>query len=387
MDTGKKRLRYLLYRLHHKTASAAEIEELQQLLESGGMEDALEDLWKDVPAGTPFFSEDTSDAMLKNILHKETNPRPAVHKKAPLLAMAAVVLLTVAAWWYLAASFEKQSARKLPLAAAAVIQPGGDRAVLTLADGSTLVLDSMNNGALAQQGNIRVVKQNGLLAFNRRGSGEAGAAAGFNTLTTPRGGQYMLLMEDGTRVWLNAASSLRFPAVFEGKERKVELKGEAYFEVAPNAAQPFKVAVRGMEVQVLGTHFNVMAYTDEAAVQTTLLEGAVKIHTAGQARLLHPGQQAQLAQTGDIRVVNDVDLEQVIAWKTGLFQFNRADLHQVMRQVARWYDVDIRYEGYIPQREFGGKISRSSSIADVLKILELSKVHFRIEGKTIVVLP
>jgi ferric-dicitrate binding protein FerR (iron transport regulator) len=188
-------------------------------------------------------------------------------------------------------------------------------------------------------------------------------------------------------VWLNAASGIRYPAAFTGRDRVVELTGEAYFEVAQMPSKPFKVILNNMEVQVLGTSFNIMAYGDEAVTKTTLLDGAVKIRAGGQEMKLLPGQQAQLQQSGEITVNENVDVDEIVAWKNGYFQFNHEKTAGVMRQIARWYDVDISYRGNIPDREFGGKLARSSSIDEVIRVLELSKIHVKIENKKIIVMP
>lgn len=268
------------------------------------------------------------------------------------------------------------------------VVPGGNKAMLTLADGSQITLDSAGNGAIASQGNMQVIKlNNGQLAYNALNSAKDARVTTYNTLSTPRGGQFQIILPDGTKVWLNAASSLRYPTSFAGKDRKVQLTGEAYFEVAKMNGMPFSVGVKDMEVQVLGTHFNVMAYHDETSIRTTLLEGAVRISHHARLTDLHPGQQARLQASGEMRVLDDVDVEETVAWKNGYFQFNRESIAGVMRQISRWYDADIAYEGKLPEREFGGKIARNSSIDDVLKILELSNVHFRVEGKKIVVIP
>lgn len=268
------------------------------------------------------------------------------------------------------------------------VVPGGNKAVLTLGDGSQITLDSAGSGAIASQGNMQVIKlSGGQLAYNAVNGPKDARIVSYNTLSTPRGGQFQIILPDGTKVWLNAASSLRYPTTFAGTEREVQLIGEAYFEVAKMNGMPFSVKVKDMEVQVLGTHFNVMAYQDETSIRTTLLEGAVRISHDAQLTSLHPGQQAQLRSTGEMKVLDDVDVEGIVAWKNGYFQFNRESLAGIMRQVSRWYDADIEYEGKVPQRQFGGKIARNSSIDEVLKILELSNVHFRIEGKKITILP
>ena len=270
------------------------------------------------------------------------------------------------------------------------VEPGGNKAVLTLSDGSQVVLDSTMDGVVSMQGNSKVLKlSNGQLAYKTATSSKLAAASQpvYNMISTPRGGQYQLMLADGTKVWLNASSSLRYPVAFSGKERNVELTGEGYFEVAKNESMPFKVKVNRMEVDVLGTHFNVNAYADESSIKTTLLEGAVKVINEHSANILSPGEQAQLNKDGQVHVTSQVDLDGVVAWKDGYFQFNQSDLKSIMRQISRWYDVDIRYEGDVPDRKFGGDISRTSNISEVLKILDISQVHFRIEGKTLILTP
>ena len=266
------------------------------------------------------------------------------------------------------------------------VSPGGNKAILTLSDGSTIILDDSKNGQVAQQGGTRIAKlTGGQLVYNAIDNKPAEVV--FNLLTTPRGGQFKLTLPDGSEVWLNAASSIKYPTAFTGNDRKVEITGEVYFEIVHNATKPFKVSVNGMMVKVLGTHFNINAYNDEASVKTTLLEGSVSLTKSDAIVTLKPGQQAQVRNASDIKVVNNVDVDQIVAWKNGYFSFNRARIQTVMRQIARWYNVDISYEGKVPERQFGGKIDRNSNISEVLKILEESKVHFRIDEKKIIVSP
>ena len=307
-----------------------------------------------------------------------------------IAAAAAIILLTGAgAYWWLS------QAPKPDLATTNKyikndIAPGGNRAVLTLADGTSIVLDSAHNGILTQQGNAAVVKQrNGQLAYQTAASYKLQAASQpvYNALATPRGGQYQLVLPDGTKVWLNAASSIRYPTAFAGKERKIEMTGEAYFEVAVNAGMPFIVKANGQEVKVLGTQFNVNAYEDEAMVKTTLLEGAVQVTKDAATTLLKPGQQCSLTKSGTMTVTDDVDPEDAVAWKNGMFSFKSADIRTIMRQIARWYDVDIVYNKDI-QGRFNAEIPRNIYASDVLKALELTrKVKFGIDGKKIIVMP
>lgn len=274
------------------------------------------------------------------------------------------------------------------------VSPGGDKAILILGDGSKVVLDNTQNGTLSQQGNSKVLKIDaGKLVYNAATAINNGRPKIlYNTISTPRGGQYQVTLPDGTKVWLNASSSLRFPTMFiAGKERVVELNGgEAYFEVSKNAAMPFKVKMNKMEIQVLGTHFNVMAYGNEHAIQTTLLEGSVKINTSSDNKsvALRPGQQADLSNRGDIAVLQNIDVDLAVAWKNGFTAFRKANIVTIMRQVERWYDVDVVYEGGdVSARTFTGKISRNANLSDLLRLLEVSKIHFKIEGRKITVLP
>ncbi|WP_183565218.1 FecR family protein [Mucilaginibacter sp. SP1R1] len=267
------------------------------------------------------------------------------------------------------------------------VKPGGDKAILTLSDGSRIVLNSARNGTIAQQGNAQIMKlADGHIAYNKTSANAA--APVYNTMTTPRGGKYDLLLSDGTKVWLNAASSITYPIAFTGTERRVTITGEAYFEVAKNKKMPFKVNVNGQEeVQVLGTHFNIMAYDDEAAVKTTLLEGSVKIVKNNITGMLKPGQQAQLTAAGKLSIVDDADITEVMAWKNGQTLFVNQDIKSIMRQVSRWYDIDVQYQGDVPARLFTGGISRESNLSVLLKILELNHIHFKVTDKNIIVTP
>jgi ferric-dicitrate binding protein FerR (iron transport regulator) len=266
------------------------------------------------------------------------------------------------------------------------VAPGGNKAILTLANGSKIILSNAKNGALTQQGNTKVVKlDDGKLAYQPDKT-NAPIAVEYNTVSTPRGGQYQLTLSDGSKVWLNAESAITFPTSFTGKERKVSIKGEAYFEVAHDASKPFQVTVNGMEVQVLGTHFNINAYNDEGEMKTTLLEGAVKVSKVSVSKLIIPGEQAVVSLTEPIIVVQQADVDEAVAWKNGLFHFDNADLQQVMRQLSRWYDVDVVYIGTIPKREFAGEMQRDLRLSQVLELLEKNEVNFKIQGKKIMVL-
>ena len=265
------------------------------------------------------------------------------------------------------------------------VSPGGDKATLTLADGSTIVLDEAQNGTIVQQGNSKVIKLGGKLSYDQINKNPKEIV--YNTISTPNGGQYQLELPDGSQVWLNATSSIHFPTAFVGKQRRIEITGEAYFEIAKDRDMPFIVAVNKAEVQVLGTHFNINAYNDEADIKTTLLEGSVKFVNATTINFLKPGQQSQLTKNGIVKVVSDVNTEEVVAWKNGVFAFENASIETVMRQLSRWYDVEIEYHGKTDDL-FIAEMPRNIKLSDALKALELTgKVKFEIDGRKIVVMP
>src|SRR6188768_299504 len=268
------------------------------------------------------------------------------------------------------------------------ILPGGNKAVLSLSNRSDINLENVSNGTIFQEGDTKISKLNdGQLVYNTLE--EKPTQVLYNTVTTPRGGQYQLLLSDGSKVWLNSASSIRFPVSFIGDTRKVEVSGEAYFEVAKNPSMPFKVAVAEKnEIEVLGTHFNINSYEDDGSIKTTLLEGSVKVTSlkTGESKLITPGEQAQLNINGQI-AISKADPDKVIAWKNGYFNFDGADTRTVMQFVSRWYDVDVVYEGEVPKREFGGEIEKNLKLSQMLTILEKNDLQFKLEGKKLVVLP
>lgn len=264
------------------------------------------------------------------------------------------------------------------------LAPGGNKAILTLANGAKINVGAIQNGALTAQPGTQIIKQNGQLAYEVSADSNS-TKISYNTLTTPKGGQYHLILADGTNVWLNAASSLKYPTAFTGSERVVELTGEAYFEVVHNSKQPFKVKTANQTIQDISTQFNVNAYDDEEASATTLVEGSIKIYDAKRAMLIKPGQQYLLKSNSIAEVKSDVDIDEIVAWKNGMFQFDNADIKTIMRQISRWYNVDIEYQGQIPSSTYHGRISRNSNASAILKILQLSGINFTIEGRKIIV--
>ena len=268
------------------------------------------------------------------------------------------------------------------------VAPGNNKAILTLDDGSKIDLDDAKTGILASESNIDIKKT---------GDGQLEYTAGaqnvktvkYNILSTPMGGEYQLVLPDGSKVWLNSGSTLRFPTAFIGSERIVELKGEAYFDIAKNPKMPFLVRTNNaMDIKVLGTQFNVMAYDDEKNINTTLVEGSVEVLKGSEKTNLKPGQEAILNRgSGNIKVAQ-ADLEQAIAWKNGYFIFYNENIESIMRKVSRWYNVDIVYQGNLNNKDFVGTISRNKNVSELLKMLELTgAIHFSIDGRRITVMP
>ena len=267
------------------------------------------------------------------------------------------------------------------------IPPGGDKAVLTISDGSTIALDSLPDGYVMQEGNAKITKaSNGDLKYSI--SSEMGGAILFNTVTTPRGGQFQVILSDGSRIKLNSASSVTYPVSFVGPERSVTITGEAFFEVAANQKVPFKVRVYDMEVEVQGTQFNINAYLDEPGITTTLLNGSLKLTKNSKSHTLRNEQQGIFDNQGNFSLENNVDANETSAWKNGKFQFNNSNLPAVLRQLARWYNVEIVYETGIPQNQpVYGEIRRNAPFSEVVKLLEKSEVHCKIKGNKLVILP
>ncbi|RFM32280.1 FecR family protein [Chitinophaga silvisoli] len=327
-----------------------------------------------VPASPAFLS-----SLEERLQHKK-----AVVRKMPILrraaAAAAIILLGTTAWYV----FKPQRRSIPPIVAAKVndVQPGKNGAVLTLANGQVIALDSTGNGVIANQNGTTVTLQNGSLRYNA----EKAAATSYNMIRTPNARQFKLVLPDGTTVWLNAGSSLKYPTAFNGRERIVTISGEAFFDVAKDAEHPFVVEVADqLKVQVLGTQFNLNAYTDEKQINATLIQGSIRVNKGASAVVLQPGQQAQV--NDGITVNSHINTAQVTAWKDGVFNFDDLGVEAVMRQLARWYDIEVVYEQGIPGTRFYGEIGRNLSLAQVLEGLKLSGVHFKIEGKRLIVLP
>ena len=338
------------------------------------------------------ISDTTSQRMLEK-LQKATraatgnpNPGPRITRLRPRATWyaAAAILVIIASIYLLTPQTQKTTTEAPSLIAD--IQPGANKATLTLAGGKTIVLDSTSVGELAVQGNTTITRNaDGQITYNAANTGAETALQ--NTLTTPRGGQYRLVLPDGTRVWVNAASSITYPTAFKNKERKVSIKGEAFFDIAQNKNQPFIVEVNnGPEIQVLGTQFNINAYTDEPSTRTTLIAGSVKVKYDNQSLVLKPNQQAATS-TKNLILEPQPNIDEVLAWKYGSFLFDKAPLDVVMRQLSRWYDVDVVYTSGIPAIRFEGEMKRDLNLSEVLNILRKLEVHCKMDGRRLIVLP
>lgn len=324
--------------------------------------------------------QESTDALLLQINKTDgRNYRPA-------LAIAASLLIFLTSALFFVFHKQQQQLQTVKKSLKTDITPGGNRALLTLSNGSTVILTGAKNGKIANQAGVIINKTaDGLIKYDNPISNSMSQTTVYNTVTTPRGGQYQLVLSDGTKVWLNSASSIKYPVEYTNNERRVELTGEAYFEVAHDVDKPFRVMSKGQTVEVLGTHFNVNAYNDEDIVKTTLLQGSVKVITDTKSSIVKPGEQARL-KDGNIRLA-EVNADEAVAWKNGFFYFDDNNIQEVMKQLARWYDVDVKYDGQPSDRLFSGEISRNVNASQILDILSFKKVHYRIHGKTITLTP
>lgn len=365
--------------------SEEEVKEFRRLLatEDPQIPEAIHQMLLDkeikglAPAGREQF-------LLERILSETSRSQEAPVRKIYRLKWVAAALLFLAAGaaWYGIAHQRRDLSTAAPRSAARQdIAPGHNGAILTLSNGKEIILDSAGNGQVASDGQVKVLKKEGEISYE----GKA-AEIVYNNVSTPRGRQWQLTLSDGTKVWLNAESSIRYPVNFTGNERVVEITGEAYFEVTRNETNPFIVKTPEQEVKVLGTHFDVNAYGDEPVFRTTLLEGSVKVTTGGHSAVIRPGEQAINNYTAGELKVQKTDVNDVLAWINGRFKFDHSDIRTVMRQLARWYDVEVEYQGHLPDYEFAGGTFRSNNLSEVLHVLELSGVHFKMEGRKIIVM-
>ncbi len=394
-----QRIQYLIERYYNNIASNEETEELFALLRHGDKDGAILSLLEKISDHTgqqkEGYDPEYWDPMIQTILEQnkfqmaEKGAARSLFTWKKWVAAASILLIAGAAGYWLVL----RHAVKAPDAGMLVqttggydVRPGANGAILTLATGDKVVLNGADNKVLPQQGTSKLTDRDGQILYHQEGKTTEEMI--YNTMSTPMGRQYQLVLADGSKVWLNAGSSIRYPVSFSGIERRVAITGEAYFEVAKNAGMPFKVQISDKaEVEVLGTHFNINAYTDEASINTTLLEGSVRIKAFDKMQLLAPGEQVQM-QGQNIRLVKNADIQQAVAWKDGLFSFTDASLETVMRQLSRWYNVEVEYAGPVPARKFNGEIGRTLTLSQVLKGLTKAHVKYKIEnGSKITILP
>jgi len=400
-----ERIQYLWQQFIAKKASDAEVDELLKHIASDeGREQHLAYLEElaEKTEEMPGYDRQSWQYLVDAALHsskkrarilemEDTAAKPAHHINFQYyrwLGYVAVFLLFFGAVKYIWISNKDKKVKEVAvrtIPGQSDVSPGMSGAVLTLADGTTVVLDSMGNGVIANQNGTKVVMKDGMVLYDAKDA----AQVSYNTISTPNGRQFQLVLPDGSKVWLNAASSIRYPTAFTGKERKVEVTGETYFEVARYSGMVFKVSInRETEIEVLGTSFNINAYSEESSINTTLLEGSLKINTKNQTKMLTPRQQLQVYKTGELNLTKNSDLQQVIAWKNGVFNFQDMKLEEVMRQISRWYNVEIVYGKNIPAIEFFGEMGRDLQLSQVLKGLEGMGLTFEIKnGNRLLVMP
>ncbi|QJB36910.1 FecR domain-containing protein [Chitinophaga oryzae] len=382
---AKEYYRFLLQRYYAGVAAPAEEAEL--FAELGKQADdeewvaMLNELHAHTPAD-PHYHPAEYEPLLQRILQQEpaARVRRLSRVRRWVAAAAVIVLLTAAGGYWLLHT--RQAAPAGPVVAAADVQPGKNGAVLTLANGQQVVLDNREDGLISSAQGTQVILKNGQVEYQPSGTGEAVA----NTLHTPRGRKFRMQLPDGTLVWLNAASALTFPTAFTGTERKVELTGEAYFEVAKGKT-PFVVALSNQaSVTVLGTHFNISSYADDPGISTTLLEGAVRVDIPEYPSVLKPGQQLLFnKQAGTVALNRQVDTAAVMAWKNGILNFQDKKLTAVIAMIGRWYDIEVTYAGTPPDITFVGEIGSDVNLSSVLNFLKESGVAFRLENRTLII--
>lgn len=391
----ESRLEYLLDKFMQSSCTGTEEEELMSLLSNSENKDQVKLLIAKVVESTEAdmeMLETSASSILQSILERGRAPEIRLEETRRSIPMwtkvaAAVLILFIAGAMYWQNDRKNEMPRQTMEVAAKAsepVVPGGNHALLKLANGKIIVLDKIGDGTITY-GDIQIRKTNGVLDFTVA-SAEEDAPITYNILSTPRGGQYQCLLPDGTQAWLNAESTLRFPSSFKGAAtREVEMTGEIYFEVKSDKQKPFLTKVGTMSVQVLGTHFNLNAYKEEQTIKTSLLEGSIKVNSGGVSQLLKPGQQGIVnVRNGEMKITNP-DMVEVVAWKNGLFHFDGADIYTIMGQIGRWYDVEVEFSGEMEPRIFAGKISRNAELEEVLKILELSNVKFTLTGRKIIV--
>jgi transmembrane sensor len=377
----------LLDKYRKNEISAGELSEFTEAVNTGVYDETVKaSVLDSLESGEQQWDKTRQQVVFGEILRQieaEAPVRRFMPEKRRWLAAAAAVLVILTIGWYTVNRLKTGQVHENPVVVQDVAA-GRAGAVLMLANGNKIVLDTAGNGTVASQAGVDIVLNNGALAYGQSRSDEAGAEA-LNTVLTPRGRQFSIVLPDGSKVWINAESSLRFPVHFSGKERQVQLTGEAYFEVAENPSKPFKVSVNNeTEVLVLGTSFNINAYAGQPRAKATLITGKVNIRSGKEAVVLAPGQEASIA--GNITIVDNADINKAIAWKNGAFDFNNTTIEELAAQLERWYDIEVTYDQHISQIPFGGKISRKVSLKTLVRLMDGTGLNFRLaEGRKLII--
>lgn len=387
MANDPLRLQYLLTQYAANTCTREELLEFLTLIrdnkENSQLYDSLDEVWHTV-SNTDQLPNLDREKIYNDIMADKPIPQLRPVRKWIGYAAAAVIIFTISLGLYKLYQTPAPNPDNLHVKNK-VIPPGSNQAVLTLSNGSRIALNGKQPGIVASQNHIPIKQMsNGEIAYQPNTADKSSGQI-FNTLTTPIGGQYAITLTDGTRVWLNAMSSLKYPVTFTGAKRQVELSGEGYFEVAKNKNMPFTVTINNSEVMVYGTHFNIMGYTGEDNTNITLLEGSVKVTNNDHSKMLLPRQQAIIKN--NIVAISTTDGEQAIAWKNGQFNFAHEHIDVIMRKLSRWFDIDVVYQGKITQEGFVGTLPRSKNLQEILQTLELTgSVHFKVDGRRVIVM-
>ncbi|MEO6549376.1 MAG: FecR domain-containing protein [Ferruginibacter sp.] len=394
MPISQTRIEYLLQQYAANNCTKKELLELLEWVngqnDDADLRNAMQVIWQNI-ADTDMVPAIDKERMFSRILSQVA----PVKKNANWwlqwgrLAAASVLFAAIASTVYFLTSTKNEQTVTAGAPYKGDVAPGHNGAVLTLSNGQKIVLDSAGNGVLVKDGEVDVLKNGNEITYR----GKTNEIV-YNNIATSKGQQWQLRLPDGTKVWLNAASSINYPLNFTGSERNVEITGEAYFEVAHNPNNPFKVTVKnssgnGGTIEDIGTAFNVNAYDDEPVAKTTLVEGIIKLSVDGKkGGFVKAGQQAMVSDKGaNTKILDDVDTEDAIAWKDGLFKFNDSDIKTIMRQIGRWYNVSVVYEGAIPEKQIYGTASRNTNLSSILKVLSLSGVHVELSENKIIIKP
>lgn len=383
-----ERLQILFQLYINNNISKEEFEEMCSLLSKqkdlSAISKQLQSIWTDE------VGHSLDDSYWEEALDKlrARNNKPVIKKTFYWWRYAAIIVLVLGTGLFYMLTQKRQPTSKIVAKNIDIKAPDKNRATITLADGRVVYLDDINSGNIATQNGAGVYKEaDGDLMYKPENNSSQSMSVAYNTLSNPKGSTVInLQLSDGTKVWLNAASSLKYPVNFTTNERKVELTGEGYFEVAKDKNKKFLVIAGNTETVVLGTHFNISAYENETQIKTTLIEGAVKINSLGRSVQIRPGQQA-IATNNSLTSHFDINIDQVLAWKNGYFSFSGADIKSVMRELERWYNIQVEFRGEISDRQFEGEIQKSLPIGDVLKILEKNRINCKLSGNTVIVTP